>query len=115
MTERNDINYGTVGGYTNEYSPSEIGLGQDWDAKALMLAEQERAKAQRGQWQRKTHYNASGLSIETHSDGSITVHYGQFYLNVAPNEVATLAQACAKALSNQNGKSDPLRHKSTIF
>ena len=114
MTERNDINYGSVGGYTNEYSPSEIGLGTDWDARALILAEQERMK-QPGYKAAPTHYDMGGFSCEVNG-GELTLHDGHSMMVVRGDNVAKLAQACAEAMNSQNGKSaNPLRYKSSIF
>jgi hypothetical protein len=101
--ERNDINYGTVGGYTNEYSPGEIGLGTDWDARGLILAEQERAK-QPGYKAAPDHYAMSGFSCEVNGS-ELTIHNGQTVILVRSGDIAKLAQACSQAMQNQNGKS----------
>lgn len=112
MATRNDIVYSTVGGYEDIVPPSELSLGQDWDARALILAEQERTKAQQGQsWRRKA-ATPMGISTEIHWDGSATLHFGQNILYLSQEDVADLAVKFTQAVAKQPAKSTP---KSTIF
>ena len=112
---RDDIVYSIVGGYENTVPLSEIGAGIDWDAKALILAEQERAKTQQGQWQRKA-ATPMGVSCETNWDGSCTLHFGQNIIYLSQEDVADLAIKFAEAVAKQPAKSrDPLKYRSSIF
>jgi hypothetical protein len=99
------ISYGVVGGYVNDAPPSEAGIGVDWDARALILAEQERAKANQGKsWQRKA-ATPMGISTEINWDGSATLHFGQNIIYLSQEDVADLAIKFAQAVQKQPAKS----------
>lgn len=107
-----------VGGYANEATKEEIGLGDDqaFDAISVIIRkEAEQAEYERthgGGYGRKAANRPSPfrMDVSVNDDGSLHVSFGQGSMtigsmNIDPNEVGELATKCRQAMANQRAKS----------